>query len=99
MFVKLLTVVVFATALAAALLSVRQQRLQAMHEMAQHHRQIDAARQATWDTQVKIAQRLRPGELREALERARLALEPVVPEDLVESGASRRVAEAEHVSR
>lgn len=80
-FAKLLVVIVGAAAIGAALLGMRQQRLQIMHQMAQLYRQMDQSRQETWDLQVEIAQRIRPEALRAAAERASLVLEPVMPAD------------------
>ena len=64
-------------ALAAALLGLRQQRLQMQHEMTRMHGRMDAARQQTWDLQVRIAEGTQPLVLQEALQRAGLELEPL----------------------
>ena len=77
MFPKLLAVLVGTVVIAAALLAVRQQRLATMHEMAVLHRQVQQQRQALWASQVKIAQRSRPDELRAALARAGVTVEPL----------------------
>lgn len=80
MLARLITVVVFATAVAAVLLGLRQQRLQVMHEMAQLHAQINEDRQAMWDLQVRIAERMQPEALHEAIARAGLEVEPITPD-------------------
>ena len=76
MFVKLLTALVFAVAIGAAVFNLRQQRLELMHEITGLHRQMNSDRQATWDTQVRIAERAQPQALREALARAGMDMEP-----------------------
>ncbi len=81
MLAKMITVVVFAAAVGAVLLGLRQQRLQLMHEMARMHTQMNHSRQDTWDLQVKIAERTQPTELREAIARLNLELEPITPSD------------------
>lgn len=96
MFPKLLIAVALCVAVAAALLSLRQQRLQTMHEIARLHEQMDAARQRTWDLQVRIAQQLEPGALQAALKRASLELEPLVPMDEWSGQAEQRVVEMSH---
>ena len=81
MFTKLLAVIVFVTAVGAALLALRQQRLESMHDMATLHGQMDQDRQATWDCQVRLAEAVEPARLREAIERAQLKLQPLPPDD------------------
>ena len=81
MLAKMITVVVFAAAVGAVLLGLRQQRLQLMHEMARMHAQMNRNRQDTWDLQVKIAEKTQPTELREAIARLNLELEPITPSD------------------
>lgn len=79
MLAKLIMVVVFAAAIGAVLLGLRQQRLQMSHEMAKMHAKINKARQETWDMQVRISERMEPEALKEAIERAKLDLEPITP--------------------
>lgn len=78
MFARLAALIVFAVALAVVMLSLRQQRFEAMHEMAELHREMNAAREAIWDRQVEIAARTRPQRLERALESSGAPLEPVV---------------------
>ncbi|MEX0777437.1 MAG: hypothetical protein WD042_17165 [Phycisphaeraceae bacterium] len=78
MFVKLTVLVLMITATSASLLWLRQQRLQIGHDIAQAHRQIDANRQLVWDLRAKVAQRVEPTALNDALARADLNLEPVL---------------------
>lgn len=102
MFLKLLTTLAFATLVAVALLGLRQQRLEAMHDMAQLQAEMDQARQHTWDLQVRIAGRMEPGTLLEAMDRAELALEPVIRHPhhpIVQSDRSARLVEAPHGRR
>ena len=76
MFVKLLTALVFAVVIGAAIFNLRQQRLELMHEITGLHREMNQDRQATWDAQVRIAERAQPQALREALARAGMQMEP-----------------------
>lgn len=78
MFAKLLTALVLAVLIGAAIFNLRQQRLELMHEITVLHRQMDRDRQATWDAQVRIASQTSPEALREALVRAGLTMEPAV---------------------
>lgn len=77
MFAKLAMVLIAATALGAALLGLRQQRVQTVGAMAALHARMNATRQMLWDTQVRIAEASSPPRLREALQRAGLATEPI----------------------
>lgn len=77
---KLIAVVVFATAVAAVLLGLRQQRLEMMNEMARMHGEINTSRQDVWDLQVKIAERMEPEALNAAIARVGLQLEPITPD-------------------
>jgi len=77
---KLLTLIVFATIVAATLLQMRQQRFEAMHEMATLHQQMDTQRKSMWNLQAEIADAARPPTLLNAIERTELALEPVTPQ-------------------
>ncbi len=82
MFAKLMVLILAGTATAAALLWLRQQRLELAHDIANAHRQIDEARQATWDLQVKVACYVEPNSLNQALARAELKLEPLLTPQL-----------------
>lgn len=102
MFPKLFVAIVFAAAVGAALLGLRQHRLELMHDMVRVHREMDAVRQQTWDVQVRIAEQLEPEALRQAIEQADLSLEPAAPPALLPQGpvsAHPRVAEMEHGPR
>ncbi len=77
MFAKLMVLIIAGTATAAALLWLRQQRVELAHEITTAHQQIDATRQATWDLQVKVAAFVEPNSLNQALARAELDLEPL----------------------
>lgn len=76
MYAKLFIAVLAITVLGAALLGLRQQRLQTMHEMAELHADMDRARRDTWNLQVEIGEKIEPDRLREAIERNQLVLEP-----------------------
>ncbi len=77
---KMFTLIMFATIVAATLLQMRQQRFEAMHEMATLHRQMDQDRKSMWKLQTEIADAARPPTLLDAIARAELALEPVTPQ-------------------
>ncbi len=76
MFAKLLTALVLAVVIGSAVFTLRQQRLELMHEIAGLHGQMNRDRQATWDTQVRIAEHTGPEALNEALTRVGLEMEP-----------------------
>lgn len=78
MFIKWLSLIVFAVAVAAGLLVFRQQQIDAMHVMTRQHARMHSQQQALWMLQSDIASNLQPDSLREALERAQLELEPDV---------------------
>lgn len=78
MFAKLFTALVCVTVIGAAILNMRQQRLELMHEITGLQRQMNRDRQATWDSQVRIAEKTQPEALEQALERSGLAMEPAV---------------------
>ena len=79
MFLKMLAVILSATLLGAMLLDMRQQRLEAMHEMAELHSRISQLRTSMWNLQGRIASKVEPQQLRAAIERAGLNLEPITP--------------------
>ncbi len=82
MFPKVLFAIAAAALIGAGLLSLRQQRLTMMHEMAQLHQHMDQTRRETWDLQARIASESSPEALRQAIERTGMQLEPVAPRDL-----------------
>lgn len=79
MFWKLLVMMAVLAAVGAGLLGLRGQRQHLRHEITEFHVQMDASRRQTWDMQVRIAERTDPGDLREAVRRAGLELEPIEP--------------------
>jgi hypothetical protein len=80
MYAKWLAMIVFAAAVAGALLTFRQQRFEAMNAMAREHGRINRAKQQMWDLQVRIADKMQPMALEQAIHRNRLELEPQVPQ-------------------
>jgi cell division protein FtsL len=96
MFAKLLTALVLAVVVGVAVFSLRQQRLELMHEITVLHRQMNRDRQATWDTQARIADRTGPRALHDALTRAGVVMEPAVTEVEVEDGPGTPFADARH---
>jgi len=79
MYSKLLFVILCAAVIAIGLLIMRQQRIEAMHEMAMIHRQINRDRQSLWEWQARIAGATTPRRLSEAIARAGIRLEPMTP--------------------
>lgn len=79
MWLKATVCVVIAAATAMSLLALRQKRIDLMHEMAEHHSQMRQSRQDLWQLQVEIADRLKPQQLQQSVERTGLVLEPVIP--------------------
>ena len=60
---KLVALILIAAAAAAALLAVRQQRVQAAHELAEIQRGIASCDQALWRLRIEIASRTSPAEI------------------------------------
>jgi len=78
MYAKAIVLIVCLTALAATMLQLRQRRFEAMHEMATLHQQMNQHRQDLWLWQSRIADATDPNELRDAVARAGLELEPLI---------------------
>ncbi len=76
MYAKVLALIVFATIVALLLLAMRQQRVEAMHQIVNLHRQIEQDRHALWRWQSRIADSTNPVSLRQAIDRTSLDLEP-----------------------
>ena len=79
MFPRLLATAAAIAVVAAALLALRQQRLQTLHAMGELHVQMDRDRKLTWDAQTDIAEGTHPGALHAAVERVNLKLGPSAP--------------------
>jgi hypothetical protein len=79
MYVKLLVMIASATLVGAGLLHLRQQRFDAMHEMASLHQQMNEDRMVLWQWQARIARAAEPPVLISAIARAQLELEPATP--------------------
>ncbi|MFN3165890.1 MAG: hypothetical protein ACE37H_02370 [Phycisphaeraceae bacterium] len=77
MTLRYLAVVLLLTAIGAGLLGLRQQQLGDKHAIAEHHAQMKRDREAIKDLQVRIAKRTTPQSLQDAVDRARLDLEPI----------------------
>lgn len=78
-YAKALFTIISLVVIAAVLLTMRQQRFEAMHEMAQLHRRMNVDRHALWNLQTDISRHLEPDTLRAAMARARLTVEPLRP--------------------
>ncbi len=79
MFAKLTVVIVGLTCIAAGLMSLRQEKMEISHDIAQAHRDINTHRQSLWRLQSKVAREVEPRALRESITKAGLELEPITP--------------------
>jgi cell division protein FtsL len=77
MFAKLLVIVLAIGLIAAALLMIRQQRLDAVHEMAQIHRRVNEQQTSLWLMRTRIADRCRPDRIREAAQELGVEWRPI----------------------
>jgi len=77
MTLRYLAAVILLSAIGAGLLGLRQQQLNDKHAMAQSHAQMKDDRELIKDLQVRIARLTRPEALRDAIERARLDMQPI----------------------
>ncbi|MDY7107030.1 MAG: hypothetical protein SYC29_00180 [Planctomycetota bacterium] len=68
MFGKLILVILTAAFTAAALLVLRQERIDTAHEMSTVHRQMLEHERALWELQCEIARLSRPEEIRRLME-------------------------------
>lgn len=82
MFTRLLFLILTFALIGAVLLDLRQRRIDAMHDMALLHKNMRQQREALWQNQFHIAERVRPDELTDAIERAGLDLEPINPAEV-----------------
>ncbi len=89
MLAKLLAIVLALAVTAAGLLAVRQQRLQAVSEMATAIERASALDRRTWRVRVEIASRTSPEALERALGDDRPEMEPMLVEwcEIVEVGS------------
>ena len=86
MFAKLMFLLVVSTVIAAGLLAMRQHRYEIANQMILRHREMDQTRRELWGLQTELPTPGRPQSLGEAVAKANLALEPVVPIDRPEAG-------------
>jgi hypothetical protein len=67
MFAKLLVIVLAAGAMACCLLTIRQERIEAAHQMWQTHRRMAACQQTLWDLRSQVFRSCRPAQVRRML--------------------------------
>lgn len=79
MFAKLTVLLLAITATAAGLLWMRQEKLELANRIAMTHKQIDQTRQTIWQRQVQVSRRVQPQSLTQAVARANLSMEPIIP--------------------
>ena len=77
MYLKAIAMILCLAAVAAAILSLRQQRWQVQHQVANMHRQIENARRSVWESQVKVTAQLKPAALEHRIQIADLDLVPL----------------------
>ncbi|MGB0768012.1 MAG: hypothetical protein ACPGYV_09910 [Phycisphaeraceae bacterium] len=77
MTLRYLAVVILLSAIGAGLLGLRQQQLNDKHAMAASHAQMKDDREAIKDLQVRIARLARPDALQDAIDRAKLDMQPI----------------------
>lgn len=77
MLFRFLFVVIALAAVGAGMLGLRQQQLAHMHAIAVQHSQMRQHREAIKDLQVRIEFLKEPAQLREAIRRLELPLEPI----------------------
>jgi hypothetical protein len=88
MFAKFTVIILTAVLAAAALLALRQRRFEVGHQMVETTRKIDQARREIWDVQTRLAARVDPRALQQAIAQAQVKLEPLVPLDTVKPAAT-----------
>ena len=76
-YLKFVIFILFLTVLGAKMLSLRQQRFEINHDITRLHQQMDGARQSFWESQVKVADQLKPAALEHKMSVAELKLEPI----------------------
>ncbi len=77
MFLKLLTIIVTIVLTACALLIMRQQRLETVHEMQMMHRQLLEQETTLWLLRSRISDHCQPQRVQEMLDRINEAWEPI----------------------
>ncbi|MAE64413.1 MAG: hypothetical protein CMJ18_09085 [Phycisphaeraceae bacterium] len=82
MFPRLLLLILVTFLTAAALLALRQRRLELNHEIVMLHRAMARDQYATWDRAARIADFLEPQRLESLVDRAALDLERLAPAPL-----------------
>ena len=95
MFLKLLTTILGLGLIAAALLVIRQQRIDIAHDMALTHQRIIEQEARLWRLRAEVVRRCRPEDVRAALERSGLTwqtipLQPLDPATGEMTGAGGR---------
>ena len=76
-YLRAMTLILFAAAIGAALVSMRQQGIEAARQITHTHRQLHRVRQSLWEVQTRAADQLRPAALEHRLRVAGLNLEPL----------------------
>ena len=101
MFAKLTTVILSFGLTAAVLLVTRQQRIETAHEMSRVHEQILRHERSLWHLRSEMAERCRPGAVRDLLDAEEVEWNPVCdpPEVVPLSNAPAVDAPAEALTR
>lgn len=77
MFAKLLITIFSLGLIAAALLVIRQQRIDIAHDMAKTHQRIVEQESQLWRLRAEVVRRCRPEDVRAALERSGLVWQTI----------------------
>jgi hypothetical protein len=99
MFWKLIVVIIVAAAVGAGLLALRQQRFELAHDLVKTQVKIDQSKWTISTLHARLAGRLEEHSLEDAIARAQLQLEPIVPVHQFHSPNDVRVAERPRPSR
>jgi hypothetical protein len=85
-FAKLLFIIVAVCAIACALLVVRQQRIDAFHDMTQVHGRLLEHERTLWQMRADIAERCRPSQVRLTMNELTIDWSPLPARPAADSG-------------
>jgi hypothetical protein len=77
MFPKLLAIVLCLGATGAGLLVIRQQRIEACHEMVMIHNRLNDHERTLWRLESEISQRCRPDAIRASMKKLNIVWTPI----------------------
>ena len=77
MFPKLMAIILCLGATGAGLLVIRQQRIEACHEMVMIHNRLNEHERTLWRLESEISQRCRPDAIRASMKKLNIAWTPI----------------------